>query len=131
MEPNWNLKRSHLLIATQDGVVPAQSPRSPFSVPPAPEVEKKLILGTLQLVVRLLQQETNPKKIPWCAFFADTDHEIHEVTAGVRVTLAYLLRYKDWASASPLIPRTLGDTEQTAALVMALRGNGSRRSFGG
>jgi hypothetical protein len=65
--------------------------------------------------------KANHKKIPWCAFFADTNHEIHEVTAGVRVTLAYQLRRKDGASASPLIPRTLGDNEQTAALVMALR----------
>jgi hypothetical protein len=67
------------------------------------------------------KKKANHKKIPWCAFFADTDHEIDEVTAGVRVTLAYLRRRKDGASASPLIPRTLGDTEQTVALVMALR----------
>lgn len=55
-------------------------------------------------------------KIPWCAFFADVDHEIHQVTSGLRVTVAYLLRRKDHQPASAILPRTLKEQEQTVSL---------------
>ena len=50
-------------------------------------------------------KEPNTKLIPWCAFFSNMDHEIHQVTSGVRVTLTYLIRRKDGSSACDLIPR--------------------------
>jgi hypothetical protein len=74
-------------------------------------------VGTLQLVVGLLQQDSQSQEdslgVP---FRRHGPRDPREVTAGVRVTLAYQLRRKDGASASTLIPRTLDDaTEQTAA----------------
>ena len=52
--------------------------------------------------------------------FMDVDHEIHEVTNGVRVTVAYLLRRKDHQSASTMIPRTLKEQEQIVSLQESL-----------
>lgn len=60
--------------------------------------------------------EPDFSKIPWCAFFADVDHEIHQVKNGLRVTVAYLLRRKDQQSASPMIPRSLKEEEQIESL---------------
>lgn len=54
----------------------------------------------------------NPNVIQWCAFFADVDHEIDTVKEGIRITAAYLLRRKDKAHASSMMPRTLQGQEQ-------------------
>lgn len=54
----------------------------------------------------------NPTQIKWCAFFADVDHEIHTVKEGIRITAAYLLKRKDQAPASSLMPRELQGQEQ-------------------
>lgn len=48
----------------------------------------------------------------WSAFFADMDHEIKEVTKGLRMTVAYLIRRKDNQSAASNLPRSLEANEQ-------------------
>ena len=50
--------------------------------------------------------------LPWCAFFADVDHEIKTVKDGVRVTLTYLIRRTDHQDASDQRPREIGENEQ-------------------
>lgn len=54
----------------------------------------------------------DPCEIRWAAFFADVDHEILTVEEGIRITVAYLLRRKDSASAKSIIPRALEGNEQ-------------------
>jgi hypothetical protein len=60
VEPKRSPKRIHRSIATQDGVVPAQSLRSPVSVPPASEVEIALILVP---VLEVLAIEVQPPSL--------------------------------------------------------------------
>ena len=57
-------------------------------------------------------RKDDPLVLPWCAFFADVDHEIKPVSGGVRMTVAYLLRRKDAASASVHMPRAIKPDEQ-------------------
>lgn len=68
-------------------------------------------------------RQADASQIPWCAFFSGVDHQVQEVTAGVRVTMTYLLRRMESSTAamsSPL-PRTLGSVDQkTMALVVAI-----------
>ena len=70
--------------------------------------------------------------VPWCAFFADVDHEVEQVTAGVRVTLTFHLRRvknsdtgtATVASSAPTRapPRLLASNDKKmVALVSALR----------
>jgi len=58
----------------------------------------------------------NSKELPWCAFFADVDHEIKTVTGGVRVTMAYLIRRKDSKSALSQLPRQIMEKEQASII---------------
>ena len=50
--------------------------------------------------------------LEWCAFFADVDHMVKKVSAGMRITVSYLLRRKDGQDASSEIPRCLSEDSQ-------------------
>lgn len=63
----------------------------------------------------------DPREICWAAFFADVDHEIHTVEEGIRITVAYLLRRKDSASAKSIIPRALEGNEQASMIKDAIQ----------
>ena len=63
----------------------------------------------------------NSKELPWCAFFADVDHEIKTVTGGVRVTVAYLIRRKDSKSALSQLPRQIMEEEQSSIVQDAIQ----------
>ena len=72
----------------------------------------------------------DPLLINWCAFFADVDHEIHTVEEGIRITATYLLRRKDQASASSMLPREIQGDEQANRIIGALlQGLGDNRFF--
>lgn len=60
----------------------------------------------------------------------NVDHEIHTVDEGIRITAAYLLRRKDQASASSIIPREIQGDEQANRIKGAfLQGLGDNRFF--
>ncbi|MFN0169550.1 MAG: hypothetical protein ACKV22_24270 [Bryobacteraceae bacterium] len=40
-----------------------------------------------------IQQQAEPARIHWAAFFGDVDHQIEQVWGGLRVTLTYLIRH--------------------------------------
>lgn len=42
-------------------------------------------------VTEMRAASSTDKGVQWCAFYADCNHEVQEVTAGVRVTITYLL----------------------------------------
>lgn len=70
------------------------------------------------------QTKVNSKVVPWCALFADVDHEIEYVRDGVHVTaLAYNIRRKDGNPADPVVLRTLStdNKEKTLTMVGVLR----------
>ena len=60
--------------------------------------------------------EEKVKTVPWAAFFADVDHEVCNVSGGMRVTVAYLLRRKDALSAKASLPREISEHEQTSII---------------
>ena len=41
---------------------------------------------------RMIEDQSEPTRIYWAAFFGDVDHQIERVWSGLRVTLTYLLR---------------------------------------
>ena len=70
------------------------------------------------------QQKDPPKPriVQWCAFFSDVDHEIHMVEEGIRLTVAYLLRRRDKASASSNLPKRIAGQEQADRIKDGLLG---------
>ncbi len=48
-----------------------------------------------------IDQQTEPSRIHWAAFFGDVDHAITQVWMGMRVTLTYLLHRGEGASTAP------------------------------
>lgn len=68
------------------------------------------------------KEPPKPRIVEWCAFFADVDHEIHEVEEGVRITAAFLLKRGDRASASSNLPKRIAGQEQADRIKEGLLG---------
>jgi hypothetical protein len=43
---------------------------------------------------RMIEEQSEPTRLHWAAFFGDVDHQIERVWSGLRVTLTYLLRHR-------------------------------------
>jgi hypothetical protein len=59
---------------------------------------------------RAIQEQAEPTRLHWAAFFGDVDHQIEQVWFGLRVTLTYLLRRG--AGSDPL-PTVAPETQPT------------------
>jgi hypothetical protein len=55
------------------------------------------------------------KKIEWCAFFADVDHEVERIWTGHRVTVTYLLKQTSAAVAEAAAAAQKADSEVKAS----------------
>eukprot|EP00392_Amoebophrya_sp_AT5.2_P002315 g2320.t1 len=66
-------------------------------------------------------QVPDPTMLRCAAFFSDFDHELHEVTSGILMTVAFLMKRADKSSAASLIPRRLTQLEQEKKLADMLR----------
>ena len=60
------------------------------------------------------------KRIDIAAFFSDIDHEIHKVTDGTRMTVAFLLKRADGLDGTTLLPKVLDLQGQEAKLAERL-----------
>ena len=55
-----------------------------------------------------IQEQAEPTRLHWAAFFGDVDHQIERVWSGLRVTLTYLLRRGTGSEPLPVVaPETL------------------------
>ena len=50
-----------------------------------------------------IQQQAEPTRLHWAAFFGDVDHQIERVWSGLRVTVTYLLRRSTGSAPLPVV----------------------------
>ncbi len=50
-----------------------------------------------------IQQQAEPTRLHWAAFFGDVDHQIERVWSGLRVTVTYLLRRGTGSAPLPVV----------------------------